>query len=99
MSRHHAGPRGPYNPWCSQSVAGSFGAFLFSRRLARKMTQAKYAAFLGVSLRTYVTAEKDEKSCLPWQGSQLGCGLKTKEFSSWHDLEIAFATFKKEAGK
>lgn len=91
-------PRGAYSTYEKYGAGGS-GGFIYSLRRQRNMTQAQYAAFLGCSLRTLVTAEKERNSYAPWGGSAVGYGLANKEFNGKLEMEAAFAAFVKERAR
>lgn len=94
MSRH--GPRGPYYDWKGIKGRG-FGQFIKAKRRARGMTQAAYAKFLDVGLRTLIEAEQGKEERLPWSGSAIGWGMGNREFSSRSELERAYEEFRKGA--
>lgn len=58
------------------------------------MTQAQYAAFLRVGLRTLVQAEQDAKDMAPWSGSAIGFALTHAEFKDMTDLQEQYRAFK-----
>jgi len=72
----------------------SFGAFIKSLRRARGMTQAQYAPFLRLSLRTLITEEKDQKRHPAYSGSAVGIGLVPYEFMSHSAMCSAYYKFR-----
>lgn len=90
--------RGTYLTYEKHFAVGA-GAFVYSLRMARRMTQAEYAKFLGVSLRTLVTAEKCDSKHAPYGGSAVGHGLATKEFANEFDMRRAFGEFLQEKAR
>lgn len=53
------GRRGPYREFDKSD--DTFGSFLRSFRIARRMTQQQYADYLGVSRRSVVAAEQRDR--------------------------------------
>lgn len=98
MSRNRFGARGPYQPWSEKKTA-TRGSFIKHRRREKKMTQAKYAALIRVSLRTLVTEEKSDSKFAPWKGSAVGFGMQTYDLGETESLESAFLRFTKEFGQ
>lgn len=70
--------RGPYYRYERER---HYGTWLFNLRRQRGMTQAQYAAFIGVSLRTLVKEEKSTYKHPPGDYTVMGQRLACTEFS------------------
>jgi len=91
----HRGKRGPYRPW--GRIETGAGAFIRERRIKRGMTQARYAKFIGVGLRTLIEAEKDTRDRLPW--GVMFWSLAKFEFANESEMSREFDAFKKEKAR
>ena len=76
--------RGAYAKSAKGQASRTFGEFVASCRIARKMTQVEYAASLSMSRRSLITMEKMEAR--PRWSHGFPRTFAEREFKSWFNM-------------